>query len=285
MRCPVKMCATVAVFCALLGNTSQAQESTQSASQIAEAKEVNLWATETVGRLQLKNESEDRPLTLRPGSLLRWSNAISGNVYGDSYLWMDQGRPAAFLSIYALFDTPDGNRRLTFQSLSKHSLSARLDDREVWTPNSSGIDFQMIEKARAPDPRAQMQKIQMRRIAQQFSAQIAEKDKSDRFRKLRLLTSPLVQYASPEANVVSGNLFAFVDGTDPELLLMIEVQKAGDTLDWRYAAVRQNHRKLQLTRDNTVVWEVEALAPPFPNPKISDPKGVYFNTKWSNIER
>lgn len=248
-----------------------------------QAQLVNNWAKATVGQLKLHNVAHDRPLQIKPDSLLRWSNPIVGDVYGDSYLWLDQGRPAAFLSIYALYSTAEGSRRLTFQSLSADEIRAERHGKVIWQPKASSMEFQALPNSPDPPERVSLQKIHMRRIAQQFSSQIAEQDNGERFRSLRLLAAPLHQYESPANDVESGQLFAFVDGTDPEVLLLVECELKDNNRRWIYAAVRQNHRRLRLLHNEELIWEAAALAPPFPNPKISDPLGEYYNTKWSNI--
>lgn len=51
----------------------------------------------------------------------------------------------------------------------------------------------------------------------------------------------------------------------------------------RMSPVRQNHRRLILFRGSEVIWEADKIAPLFPNPKISDPQGAYYNTTWQTI--
>ena len=248
----------------------------------AELEAVKKWANETVERLTLSNETQSQELRRKPGSLIRWTNPIIGKIYGDSYLWTDQGVPAAFLSIYARFDSGRENKRLTFQSLSGDAISARLDDEVVWNPREPGVTYSQIAKPPPVPPRLVSQRSMLRRIAQRYKARIAESTDEDRFRDLRLLTQPLFQYESEQANVVAGALFAFVDGTDPELLLMVELHDDSEPA-WRMAPVRQNHRRLQLLNGTETIWDAPPLAPPFPNPKISDPSGVYFNTAWARV--
>ena len=220
---------------------------------------------------------------MKEGSLLRWSNPIVGEIYGDSFLWTDQGQPAAFLSIYARYTGPKGNRRLTFQSLSEKPLTAKLDDKIVWSPKTSGIEYRNL-KYDSPRPQKGMRRIQMRRIAKLFTGRISEDDEESRFRELRLLAAPLYTYQRDDTGIVDGSLFAFVDGTDPEILLLLEAVRTDNQLRWRYAPVRQNHRALQLILNRENVWEAPKLAPPFPNPNINDPAGIYFNQKWSRLQ-
>lgn len=242
------------------------------------------WAKDVSGRLEIRNQETGQPLVLHPKSLIRWTNPIVGQIYGDSYLWLDDGRPAAFLSIYAIFDSPEGNRRLTFQSLSQVGLEAKLDGDVIWNPIEAGIEFRILTSFPDPPANPTQQFLLQRRIAKLFSGSILSKSDERRFRDLRLLSTPLLQYRSPNATVESGSLFAMVDGTDPEILLLIEVQLVKGRRQWKYAIVRQNHRELQVRRAAEVVWEVPSLAPPFPNPKISNPSGIYYNTKWDDLQ-
>lgn len=267
---------------AMLSSTAIAVDDERDAER-EEVRAVSEWAQSVVSRLQFENTQTGQQLKSHPGSLLRWSNPIIGKVYGDSFLWLDEGRPAAFLSVYAVYDLPEGNRRLTFQSLSEQTLQATLDDVVVWNPSQPGLQFQRLEDFPAPGANPRLQRIRHRRIAQLFTGQIAEKSDPDRFRNLRLLTAPLLQYQNDSTGVETGSLYALADGTDPELLLLIETCVSDGKRHWRFAPIRQNHRHLKLIRNESIVWEAPALAPPFPNPKISDPAGVYFNTQWEKL--
>ena len=159
-------------------------------------------------------------------------------------MWTHQKRPAAFLSIYALYDSPEGNRRLTFQSLTKSSLSATYEDTEIWKPKSPGVKFVELTAAElkgigAPRKTATLRRAQFSRLARKFRGKIIESESNtDRFRELRLLTKELYRYDCPEQKVVDGALFAFVDGTDPELLLFVEAQQKAEKMTWYYASVR-----------------------------------------------
>lgn len=132
-----------------------------------------------------------------------------------------------------------------------------------------------------PGRTAAIRQRQMKVVANTFTAEIAHRDDPTLLRKLRLLTQPLHKYGD-HGDVLGGAVYAFVDGTDPELLLLIECS-GGDRPILRVAPARQNHRRLVLHRDAQAVWEAPQIAPPFPNPRISDPGGVYYNTTWRNI--
>lgn len=57
--------------------------------------------------------------------------------------------------------------------------------------------------------------------------------------ELRLLPRPLFRYEADEAEgIVDGGLFAFVQGTDPQSLLVIEARTDRGTASWHFAFAR-----------------------------------------------
>jgi hypothetical protein len=54
-------------------------------------------------------------------------------------------------------------------------------------------------------------------------------------------------------------LFALVEATDPELLLLLESRKEDGKPVWQYAAARLTNVKLELAHQDKVVWQVETL--------------------------
>ena len=78
----------------------------------------------------------------------------------------------------------------------------------------------------------------MRELTRDFSASIGRKVYRH---ELRLLTQPLYRYEHKEGQVLDGALFAFAEGTDPELLLLVEARQRKDQpAEWQYAPARMN---------------------------------------------
>jgi uncharacterized Zn finger protein len=97
----------------------------------------------------------------------------------------------------------------------------------------------------------------MRETAEQFQA-----DKTDRQgdkRTLRMLTQPLYRYEVARDDVLEGALFAFVEGTDPEVLLLIEARANGEKREWQYALCRLNSVHLQAQYKERSVWDVPLI--------------------------
>lgn len=242
------------------------------------AKVVRQWASKVANKVEIFVGEEETPAQIRSQSLLHWSNSTNGDVYGDCYLWTSKSRPVAFLSIYAHF-APSSNRRLTFQSLSEQPLVAKINDKVVWSPSAPGIHWNDLGPANVQNQTPEMLQRRFRTSSSTFEGFISEVNDVEKLVPLRLLNQPIYKYETEDHSKV-GALYAFADGTDPEILLWFESALAVGTKA-RYALIRQNHRRLVVNRDSQKVWELPQIAPPFPNPDVSDPLGVYYNAPWS----
>lgn len=111
-----------------------------------------------------------------------------------------------------------------FQSLSAESMRFEYDGRAVWTPGKTGVAFKPLAGAPVPAKSSNGRLVQMRQLARRFS--IKDDFEGASQDKLRLMTTPLLRYSSKSAT--DGALFTFAHGTDPELLVMLEVRAAGE---------------------------------------------------------
>jgi hypothetical protein len=74
---------------------------------------------------------------------------------------------------------------------------------------------------------------------------------------LRLLPRPLYRYVPTAGRVFDGAVFAFVMGTDPASLLLIEAVKQGDASRWQYAFVRRTSGQLEGRHRGQIVWRAD----------------------------
>ena len=101
----------------------------------------------------------------------------------------------------------------------------------------------------------------MKALATQFSATLIKwrEDGSDR-EELRLLPQPIYRYESEDPKLLDGGVFAFVQGTDPEVLLLLEAaRKAGDAV-WMYGFVRRSSGVLEARHRDKPVWSSPSAA-------------------------
>ena len=66
----------------------------------ARAEEFRVLAQAEAAAYTIQVEGRSRPLTLQPEPVLKWSNPVVGTIYGDVFVWTDEGRPEVVASIY-----------------------------------------------------------------------------------------------------------------------------------------------------------------------------------------
>jgi hypothetical protein len=208
----------------------------------ARGYEIDL-AGEPATRLKLKEEP-----------VLRWTNPVQSDGAGEVYIWTDRGRPEAVVSIYR-FVGAGGKPGLhhEFHSLALTPLSARGANERRWACEEAGLVLAPVPDADKPADSPTARRRQIRQIAEQFQA--LKTDRQMDQRTLRLLTQPLYRYEPAEGDVLDGALYAFVEGTDPEVLLLIEARKTGERHEWQYALARLNSVHLEAKYQDTSVWD------------------------------
>jgi hypothetical protein len=185
---------------------------------------------------------------------MRWT--ALGN-YGTVWVWTRQGRPEVVGCVGAYLDH---NNRLNgfheFHSLTLKPLQkVRVGKDHSWQSRNAGVDLKLLNDAEAPAANDKLRLIQMRALARDFTAMMSSDDKTH---TLRLATTPLYRYQSTNPEVLDGALFSFLwdNGTDPELLLVLEARQTPDGHRWHYAPVRFTTRELWLVRDSKELWRV-----------------------------
>jgi hypothetical protein len=234
-----------------------------------EADETARFARDEADQWELFVEGTKRTkLELRRDSILRWSNPAVGRVYGSVFVWTSGGRPAAVASLYKWY-SPYTQRTAEFVSLSTAALAAERRQRKLWAPAAGQVKFQPIPGAAAPDESSKRRPAQMRSLARGFVPELTDRrlvDEGTR-QQLRLLDKPLYQYGAGagsvlEGEVLEGGLFAFVVGTDPEVLLLIEARETKAGREWHYALVRMNRDAVRVNYMDREVWSVPYLENP-----------------------
>jgi hypothetical protein len=198
---------------------------------------------------------------------LRWANNARGSEDGVTILFVHGGRPLAAACIYPWAKRLEHD----FESLSRDKIVGRRDGKVVWQPQTAGVTFTDAPEAPAPAGTRAARLRQMKVLAEKFQATLLgwKADNSDR-EELRLLSRPLYRYDPKEGAVSDGAVFAFVMGTDPEVLLLLEAVKEGETAKWQYAFARRTSGELEARLGDTLVWK----APRYP--QQSDPRKPHF---------
>lgn len=207
------------------------------------------------------DERTATPMTSRV--VMRWANNTRGSEDGMTVLLLSAGRPEAVFCAYPWMN----NLIHEYDSLSRGTLVAKRDGLVVWSPEKPGVQFQAVPEADAPAeiPAARLR--QMKGFAAQFSSTMLgwRADKSDR-EELRLLPQPLYRYESKRSDLLDGAVFGFVQGTDPESLLLLEAFQNGKQFEWQFAFARRTSGELEARHKDKIVWHADRF-PANDNPR------------------
>ena len=195
-----------------------------------------------------------RRFKLRTAPVQSWSNPTRGNVVGAVFLWTDGARPVATGGIFVWREKTGNLLSREFHSLSDHRLVGRFDGTPIWSPTRPGIEFKVIPRAAKPAAGAATRLRQMKRLASRFAVTISKTD--ERPEKTRLLPTPVYRYASKNDGIIEGSVFTFVQGTDPEALLLIEARPSGSATKWHFAMARCTSWSVLGKLDEQVVYNV-----------------------------
>ncbi len=201
------------------------------------------------------DEHRQSEAALNPKPIYVWTNPTrSDGQNGAVYVWLAKGRPVVIGSI---FSHPEQGARMVcheFHSLASGKLFPERDPTaEPWEPKGA-VEMLPLPDAPAVEASATRRLIQMRALSKQFAAHSIDYQK-ERW-ELRLLPQPMYRYEKPEGDVVDGAIFAYVTsaGTDPEVVLLLEARKRGDSLAWHYRAIRFSDSDLYVQHRGKEVW-------------------------------
>ena len=193
------------------------------------------------------------------GPALRWTNPPAGRIYGNTYVWLHQGRPAAAVSMYRYFE-PYQSFNGELAALAGTKLVARRDDKAIWQPDGEW-KWHPLSGSPAPAAAAPQRLVQMRALVGEFAVEVLDTRNAAKGEDQtpRLLPKPLYRYDAGRTKALDGALFAFVLGTDPELLLLLECDTAAAKPEWRFGVGRMNRDAIRVKRKGQTVWEAAAL--------------------------
>jgi hypothetical protein len=208
-------------------------------------------------RVGAQGEAE---VTLQPEPLLRWINKVIREDDGMLFLWTegDTGRPVAA----AQFFLQESQWHHEFQSLSADGFLARCEGGDArgwtWEPSRGGLTFARADRIGPPADSANARLRQMKTIAERFTGAVDTESNFKNPEQLRLLTTPIYRYSATAQGILDGAVFAFVQGTNPEVLMLVEAEAtAPEATVWRYGFARMSCFFLRVHQGSNLVWKAD----------------------------
>ena len=250
-----------------LGWLSAQEQQPADSKTPAEATPLRKQLDESVHYAELfDNEQSAEPMT--PRIVMRWANNIRGSEDGMTVLFLSHGRPAAACCIYPW---KKQNLSLEFDSLSRATFVAKEAGIPFWQPATAGVEFHSVADAEAPADSPAGRLRQMKALSREFSSKMLGMGPQNAGREeLRLLPRPLYRYEDlAEGDCIDGAVFAFVQGTDPESLLLLEAIKTKDRTEWQFAFARRTVGEVEGRHRGKAVWHVDR------GPAAKDPRSIH----------
>jgi hypothetical protein len=199
-----------------------------------------------------------KELELQKEPVHEWTNPVRERwlVEGVVFLWLRDGRPAALGGIFSHPAPTWKGRKILHEFLALDRdklLVSRPKGNNQWTPQE-GLERKELSDTARPSASRRARLVQMRRLAQEFTGHIT--DYEGKRWDLRLLPTPLYRYPAAKTGVVDGALFALVttEGTDPEVLLVLEAREEDGKARWEYACGRFGVVSMYVQHKGKEVW-------------------------------
>jgi hypothetical protein len=235
-----------------------------SAQEEPEAKQRLELMQAAVGSLEAESsELKQKPaLAFVPKPLLRYSDPTRGgikteaanNVLLDAGVWRlgSEGRPTALVTV-EIYQFPDRSRVLSIEFLSmtdaKFSLKHKTEN-VFWNATASGLSLKELPDAPKPAATPGGRLTQMRQLVRRFGAKERFNNESI---ECRILAQPIDRYESAADKIVDGAIFAFANGTNPEIGIVFE----SNSERWLYGIIRLTAAESSVTLDGQQVAAYE----------------------------
>ena len=239
------------------GQTPEDRE-TQAGSSADAAKQFAAYAKATAESYRLRSgEDPARTLKRLAEPVLRWSNPLGGQqAHGEIFLWTDGGLPAAVLSLNEFTDKA-GQKREEHEWCSLAAGAIVAEGPYRWAPAQGVLSPKPMQGAEAPADSSARRLRQMHRLAQDIAGEKTTRDGVTR--PLRLLSKPIYRYPTADGEILDGAIFALVEHTDPEALVILEARRSGSAFAWHYAFARMQSLELSASYRGARVWEAPAV--------------------------
>lgn len=210
---------------------------------------------------KIRCQKSDRQPKLVAWPVLRYDDQPRRFLDATLWVWIDAGRPVGFEKIEAtVFDRPRWQH--CFTSVAEQLLEVEWSKGRHFRSTEPGAIFQPLPDAPMLATRDRARKLQARQLARDFSARTLLDLATNESCEMRLLSTPIYEYVDPATNAFRGAVFGLAaNGSNPDMLLLLEACDKPSQVGWHYAAVRMTNGGVTLQYRQKTVYEAEFVAP------------------------
>lgn len=212
--------------------------------------------------IQLTDAEDGTPITLLSDPVLLYTDATRATYESSLWIWGDAGRPAAIMAVEYYPNRPKASHWLyEIVSVSDSRIAATRDNELNWVAQQGGVTLKDVPDADAPADGAVPRFRQMKQLLRRFTA--SESAVIEGRIELRPMASALHRYSDPDAQIIDGAVFAFANGTNPEVFMLLEAHETAEGQPaWKYAVGRMTGGAVAVSIDGQEVWTCDAADPP-----------------------
>ena len=170
----------------------------------------------------------------------------------------------AFEKVEAMIhrDTGEAQWGYCFTSVTEDQVAIRWNETHNYHSKEVGINFQPLEGAPEVFEKESQRKRQARDLAKGFAARVVIDPKNNTTQEMRLLTTPIYEYADEKTKEYAGSVFALsTNGTNPDLLVLLEPREVGRKTKWNIAPARMTSGGVTLSFRDKKVWDCPFVSP------------------------
>jgi hypothetical protein len=219
----------------------------------------SITVEELVGNGRVPSTRREKPLLVYNDNTRRLSES-------SLWVWTQHNRPVAVVAVEHYPNHPMGPRWLfELVSLSDHRLSAARPPELQWTSRETADAWRVLDGV-VPARIEAARLAQMRQLQQRFRAWEGFREGATRT-ELRPLTSPLLRFSDLDKGVIDGAIFAFANGTNPEVFLVFEARGTSqESSVWQYRLAQMTGAEVTVELDDKPVWKRPDADPPAERP-------------------
>lgn len=200
-------------------------------------------------RFQMTTEGKSSELALevRKEPLLKYTDEAIDVAASTLWVWMDGEIPAFFQKIEV--NNRGGGSMWTYCFANANSSPVECG----WSEGPKNpITAKPVMLSPVPgDPEVKSTPAALTFAARQISRQFSASDGTE----LRLMPRPLMEFKAEKQQVPYGALFAFATGTNPSMLLILQVEETPAGKRWMYRPVHMTAVELTLNHNGEPIWK------------------------------
>ncbi len=178
------------------------------------------------------------------------------------WVWGTEGRPSAMIAVeYYPQMAKEPKWLYEIASLSTERIAAERGAELNWTARGPGLKLQVLTAAPAPAETPARRLTQMRELRNRFAAH--ERAPVGGRIELKPLSAPLHRYQNAKSGLLDGAVFAFANGTNPEVLWVIEAHRDDQQkTTWQYGLVQMTGAEVFVDLNEKQIWQCAEADPP-----------------------